>query len=120
MADFRAPLGSRVLDRRGAAWRVLDGIEGARGLNFCPIEGDFMRCVCTLLLIGLMFPSTLRAADSVKIRADTIALRIRFGMKDKDTTDWSGQLHLSQGKVESMRGWRWMQGDKSAGNSFTV
>src|SRR5688572_4761815 len=50
----------------------------------------------------------------------TAALRIRFGMKDKQGTDWSGTLTPSAGKVESIRGWRWSGDDSGEGNAFTV
>ena len=52
------------------------------------------------------------AAERPAARGDDhVALRIRFGMKDKEATDWSGKLALSDGKVEAIRGWRWMAGD---------
>src|SRR5829696_4709794 len=52
--------------------------------------------------------------------ADRVALRIRFGMKDKTETDWSGKLTPSDGTVEQIRGWRWSAGDSAEGDSFTV
>src|SRR5688572_8830489 len=51
---------------------------------------------------------------------ETMALRIRVGLKDKEATDWSGKIALSEGKVEAIRGWRWMAGDGAEGNGFTV
>src|SRR6266545_373185 len=60
------------------------------------------------------------AVSQVRGADDTAAVRIRFGMKDTDNTDWSGTVTPSSGKVESIRGWRWMPGDKADGNSFTV
>jgi hypothetical protein len=59
-------------------------------------------------------------AASASYAADSVALRIRFGMKDPEGQDWSGKLELSEGKVESIRGWRWMAGDVASGNEFTV
>src|SRR2546423_11469774 len=50
----------------------------------------------------------------------TISLRIRFGMKDKDGQDWSGKLTPSEGSVQSIRGWRWMPGDKSDANTWMI
>ena len=47
-------------------------------------------------------------------------LRIRFGMKDKEPTDWSGKLVAGAAKVEDIRGWRWMDGDSAEGSSWTV
>ena len=52
--------------------------------------------------------------------SDKHALRIRFGMTDKQPTDWSGNLVLNEGKVESIRGWRWAAGDSADGDTFTV
>ncbi|MEO7155925.1 MAG: hypothetical protein ABI039_00100 [Vicinamibacterales bacterium] len=50
----------------------------------------------------------------------TVMLRVRFGMKDKEPSTWDGKLDLSEGKVESFRGWRWTPGDTSDGASWTV
>ncbi len=47
--------------------------------------------------------------------ADAIGLRIRFGMKDAEGTDWSGTVNLSQGHVTEMRGWHWAAGDHADG-----
>jgi hypothetical protein len=52
--------------------------------------------------------------------AEQVGLRIRFGMKDKEPTDWSGKIGVSEGKVASIRGWRWNVGDSVEGDSFTV
>src|SRR2546423_6646333 len=52
--------------------------------------------------------------------SDLVSLRIRFGMKDKQATDWSGRLSMSSGRVESIRGWRWAAGDSAEGDSWTV
>src|SRR5687767_11789016 len=61
------------------------------------------------------------AADPAAPRGEEhVALRIRFGLKDKEATDWSGKLALSEGKVEAIRGWRWAAGDGAEGDSFTV
>lgn len=51
---------------------------------------------------------------------DRVTLRIRFGMKDQEPTDWSGKLVLASGTVESIRGWRWTQTDAAQGNSWNV
>lgn len=49
-----------------------------------------------------------------------VTVRIRFGMKDKEPTDWSGKLEVGSAKVDNIRGWRWMDGDSAEGNAFTV
>src|SRR5439155_950561 len=59
-------------------------------------------------------------ASSVHAANDTVALRICFGMKDTDGTDWSGKITPAGGKVLSIRGWRWMPGDHAEGNAWTV
>src|SRR5688572_22402915 len=51
---------------------------------------------------------------------DRVTLRIRFGMQDKEPTDWSGKLLAGSGKVEAIRGWRWMQDDSAKGNTWSV
>ena len=51
---------------------------------------------------------------------DRVTLRFRFGMKDQQPTDWSGELTPGSGRVESIRGWRWAQGDSSDGNTWSV
>src|SRR5687768_15168779 len=66
----------------------------------------------------------LLAAQGGTLAADAsepVAIRFRFGMKDKEGSDWSGQIATSgSGKVESIRGWRWMPGDHADGANFTV
>ncbi|HEX8910998.1 MAG TPA: hypothetical protein VF796_01465 [Humisphaera sp.] len=52
--------------------------------------------------------------------AETVAFRVRFGMKDAEPTDWSGKVDAGSAKVESIRGTRWMQGDKADGAGFEV
>jgi len=47
-------------------------------------------------------------------------LRIRFGMKDTEPTDWSGKLLAGQAKVEAIRSWRWSNADSAEGNAWTV
>src|SRR5687768_16823857 len=72
-----------------------------------------MRFISSALVVLLI--------SSIASAGETVALRVRFGMKDNDGRDWSGKLTPSKGDVKSMRGWRWMQGDKFEGNNaFTV
>lgn len=52
--------------------------------------------------------------------AQTVVLRIRFGMKDAEPTDWSGKLDVASGKVADISGTRWMPGDSADGNTFKV
>lgn len=72
------------------------------------------------LMAALLIVFACEARSAEAFADDAVSLRFRFGLKDADNTDWSGKLELSGGKVQSMRGWRWMPGDKSEGNAFTV
>ena len=65
---------------------------------------------CVLVLLSI----------TAAAQADDVALRVRFGLKDKEGQDWNGKLDLSEGAVKSMRGWHWMPGDHASGNEFTV
>src|SRR5271163_1721620 len=47
--------------------------------------------------------------------ADDIGLRLRFGLNDKEATDWSGTVAVSPGKVALIGGWRFAQTDKADG-----
>src|SRR3954468_24108112 len=83
---------------------------------------NVIRTICALACFAILTLSS-SAADAPatpKAASDLVTLRIRFGMKDQENVDWSGTLSLSAGKVESIRGWRWMPGDKAEGNAFTV
>src|SRR4051812_31982575 len=83
---------------------------------------NVIRVICALACLAMVTLSA-SAADAPATpqpASELVTLRIRFGMKDQDNTDWSGTLALSSGKVESIRGWRWMPGDKAEGNAFTV
>ena len=73
------------------------------------------------IVLALTFVTDAAAAEHASGGADeTVALRIRVGLKDKEATDWSGKIALSEGKVETIRGWRWMAGDGAEGNEFTI
>jgi hypothetical protein len=75
----------------------------------------------SLLLVGFISCTVAVAAEkSAGAPSDSVGLRIRFGMKDKEGVDWSGKLELSSGKVTSIRGWRWAAGDSAEGDSWTV
>jgi hypothetical protein len=47
--------------------------------------------------------------------ADDIGLRLRFGVHDKEATDWSGTVSVAPGKVTLISGWRFVQQDKADG-----
>jgi hypothetical protein len=83
---------------------------------------NVIRTICALMCLAIVSISAsgADAPAAPKPASDLVTLRIRFGMKDTDNTDWSGTLALSSGKIESIRGWRWMPGDKAEGNAFTV
>ncbi|MDZ4850470.1 MAG: hypothetical protein SGI77_14390 [Pirellulaceae bacterium] len=72
-------------------------------------------------LLLVLFSVTLLSLQSVFVEAqDQVSLRIRFGMRDQEPTDWSGSLTASSGKVETIRGWRWQQEDSASGNKWSV
>src|SRR5689334_18542714 len=71
------------------------------------------------IFIALVFGLT-AVSFAAEPGQDQVAFRIRFGMKDQKATDWSGTVTPSSGKVESIRGWRWMPGDHAKDNTFTV
>src|ERR1043165_4530695 len=73
-----------------------------------------LRLLVTLCIMLIVLPVA-RAAEE-----NAVALRIRFGLKDKEPTARAGPGTSSAGKVGSSRGWRWMPGDHAEGNSFTV
>src|SRR5688500_5889318 len=71
-----------------------------------------MKYLSIALLVSLL--------PALCLAEDRVALRIRFGMNATEAADWSGKIDTSKGKVESIRGWRWMQGDTAERNTFTV
>ncbi|MCA9058135.1 MAG: hypothetical protein KDA85_06530, partial [Planctomycetaceae bacterium] len=69
----------------------------------------------------IAFLSCLLAVTGADLAAaDSVTLRIRFGMKDQKPTDWSGSLNLSRGTVDAIRGWRWVDNDSAEGSSWTA
>src|SRR5688572_21242152 len=74
---------------------------------------------CRRLLLAAFLTALSSSAS-----ADTggaVALRVRFGLKDAEPTDWSGKVEITGGgKVESIRGVRWMPGDHAEGDAFVV
>src|SRR5271165_5154172 len=47
-----------------------------------------------------------------------VAFRIRLGVGDTQSTDWSGSINVSSGRIESIQGWRF-RGDDSTDNHST-
>ncbi|MEQ1859966.1 MAG: DUF3604 domain-containing protein [Chthoniobacteraceae bacterium] len=45
--------------------------------------------------------------------ADDIGIKLRFGIKDKEATDWSGTVAVAPGSVTLISGWRFAQQDKA-------
>ena len=60
------------------------------------------------------------AAIPEEVSAQAVGFRIRLGMKETDPTDWSGEINVTPGKVDTIRGWRWAQGDSATGNTWKV
>ncbi|MEP6673208.1 MAG: hypothetical protein ABJF10_28925, partial [Chthoniobacter sp.] len=49
--------------------------------------------------------------------ADDIGIKVRFGLEDKEATDWSGTVAVSPGNVNLIGGWRFAQQDKVDGTT---
>ncbi len=49
--------------------------------------------------------------------ADDIGIKLRFGLNDKEATDWSGTVAVSPGSVSLISGWRFVQQDKVDGTT---
>lgn len=64
--------------------------------------------------------ATLLCSWALAASAETVTLRVRFGMRDTEGTDWSGSVKVTPGRVESIRGWRWTPADSAEGASWTV
>jgi hypothetical protein len=60
------------------------------------------------------------AAVAEDVAPGAVGFRVRLGMKDAEPTDWSGEATVSSGRVLSVRGWRWAQGDKASANSWKI
>jgi hypothetical protein len=46
-----------------------------------------------------------------------VGVRIRFGLTDKAPTKWDGTISVSPGKIETLEGWRFENGDQVQGTS---
>ena len=85
-------------------------------LNCCrAVASNYL---CSLLIISLGLINFCEAAFAAE--QDRVTLRVRFGMRDQEPTDWSGKLVVPPGEVESIRGVRWMQRDSAEGNTWNV
>ncbi len=49
--------------------------------------------------------------------ADDIGIKVRFGLEDKEATDWSGTVTVTPGSVTLIGGWRFIQQDKVDGTT---
>src|SRR4051794_2472932 len=47
--------------------------------------------------------------------ADDVGVRMRFGLTDKEATDWDGTVSVTPGKVALIGGWRFAQQDAVQG-----
>ena len=73
------------------------------------------------LIVSAPAPQAPPAAAAAKeVGTDAVALRIRFGQKDEEPTNWSGSIDVSAGVVGEIRGWRWQPGDFAKGSAWTV
>lgn len=68
------------------------------------------RVIFSLLAVTFTWP--IFAAD--------VGVRVRFGLTDKAPTKWDGTISVSPGKVETLEGWRFEDGDHRDGNSGWV
>ena len=74
----------------------------------------------TFILGSLLLAAMLATAAEPQVPANAVTLRVRFGMKDTETVDWSGGVTAMPGKVADIRGWRWTPMDKAEGSSWNV
>src|SRR4051794_31120945 len=61
-----------------------------------------------------VLPFILTAAP---LLAEETGLKLRFGVSDKEATDWSGTVTVSPGRVALISGWRFAQQDKADGTT---
>jgi hypothetical protein len=79
------------------------------------------RKVLRSIVCGVVVLFASAASAAAPEASGPATLRIRFGYKDTEPTDWSGSIATpAPGKVESICGWRWAAGDKAEGNTWTV
>jgi len=61
--------------------------------------------------------SLLAVLSVTTVFADEIGVKIRFGLEDKETTDWSGTVAVLPGNVTLIGGWRFTAQDKVDGTT---
>jgi hypothetical protein len=66
-----------------------------------------LRPILSLLVVTLAWP----------VFASDIGVRIRFGLTDKTPTKWDGTISVSPGKIETLEGWRFEDGDQVQGTT---
>jgi hypothetical protein len=73
------------------------------------------------VLLGPGFPlPAIAAPPGPGIDPRAVALRIQFGLKDTDGTDWSGSLGVSPGRVAKAEIWRKGRQDTIEGNAWKL
>ncbi|MHB1424824.1 MAG: CehA/McbA family metallohydrolase [Gemmataceae bacterium] len=72
------------------------------------------RCALALVSVVLMI---VVAASQKQAEPPRHLLRVAFGLKDKKSTDWSGKVEISGGKIVSLTGWRFEEKDAVDGVS---
>ena len=66
-------------------------------------------CAVSTRPMKLLLPSLLLALTATVALADDIGIRVRFGLNDKEATDWSGTVTVAPGRVALIGGWRFGQ-----------
>ncbi len=68
-------------------------------------------------MMKLLLSCLLLLSVAAGLRAAEAGVRIRFGLTDQSNTTWDGTVSVSPGRVESISGWRFQQGDKVDGTA---
>jgi hypothetical protein len=76
--------------------------------------------LCLAAGAGLAVARTTRGQEPkrpepVRIRPNAIAVRVMFGLKDAEPTNWDGSLAVADGTLLRLEGWRFRQGDRITG-----
>ncbi len=64
---------------------------------------------------ALLRLALLLAASLVPASAADVGVRLRFGLTDDSNTKWDGDARVAPGRVDSVSGWRFQQGDHVEG-----
>jgi hypothetical protein len=59
-------------------------------------------------------------AQSPTLDPSNVSFKIRFGLKDQESTVWDGSVSVAPGEVVSASGWRFEQTDAVAGSSWNA